>query len=70
MFSPLQTLANWRIVEQNGWTAVPFALGATGLFSLIALMALGARQATEEASLTPHQPAPTTGEPGRADLTY
>ena len=70
MFSPLQTLANWRIVEQNGWTAVPFAVGAIGLLALIVLVHICTRQAAEDASITPHRPAPAAGEPGRADLIY
>ena len=70
LMSPLQTLSNWRTVEQNGWVAVPFALGAIGLLALIVLVHTCTRQAAEDESITPHRPAPAAGEPDRADLIY
>jgi hypothetical protein len=70
LMSPLQTLANWQVVERNGWVGFPFGVGVIGLLALIALVPMGTRQAAEDASINPHRPAPAAGEPGRADLIY
>jgi hypothetical protein len=70
LVSPFRTLANWRVVEQNGWASVPFAIGATGLVALIVLVHTGTRQAAQDASTNPHRPAPAAGDAGRADLIY
>jgi hypothetical protein len=45
LISPFQTIAEWPIVERNGWTTFPFALGWIGVAALINLMISGMRRA-------------------------
>ena len=69
LISPFQTIANWRLVERNGWTTFPFALAGIGVVALIGLMISGMRAAAN-APIDPNQPARAAGDSGRADLIY
>ena len=51
LLNPLQTIANWRIVETNGWGLIPSTIGIFGVLALVALVPTGARLAAEEASV-------------------
>jgi hypothetical protein len=68
LMSPAQTLANWRVVEDNGWVSFPLSVGVIGLVALIALVPTGRRRAAQDASISPPRPAPAEGEPGRAGV--
>lgn len=43
LVNPMRTLANWSLVESNGWSVVPFVMGLTGLVAYLGLMLLGTR---------------------------
>jgi len=73
LISPLQTIANWTVVERNGWTTYPFALSWVGVVALIGLMISGMRAASNasiDSKGDPNQPARAAGDSGRADLIY
>ena len=50
LLSPLQTMANWRVVERYGWVPYASAVGAIGLMAVIALVPAAARQAELDAT--------------------
>ena len=63
LINPLRTLANWPVVEANGWWWMPTLLGLTGLLAYGVLIQLG-RSMTAQPTL--ERPAPAAaGEPGR-----
>lgn len=70
LISPFQTMANWSLVERNGWTSYPFAIGLIGVVAMIVLMPTNMRLAAQDASTDPHRPAPAAGDAGRADFSY
>jgi hypothetical protein len=66
LFNPIRTIANWHLVEANGWVAVPMALGAIGLVAYLRVILTGHRMTVDP---EPDDPAPlvvTAGEPGSA----
>ena len=70
LISPLRTLANWEVVELQGWGVVPLLIGLTGLLAYAVLINLGARVAGQTAA-SDIDPSPAEAEPaGRADAIY
>jgi hypothetical protein len=69
LLNPLRTLANWRLVEAFGWTAVPLVLGITGLLAYVPLLHLSL-EAEKEVPADEPGPAPDTEEPRRVDAIY
>jgi hypothetical protein len=70
LLNPLRTLANWRVVESSGWTAMPLVVGITGLLAYVPLLHLSLQAEDEAAPGDELRPATDTEEPRRADAIY
>jgi hypothetical protein len=70
LLNPLRTISNWSTVEAQGWVAIPFLIGLTGLMAHVELIRMGARATARPVAIDPHHPAPVTGEAGSGDVLY
>jgi hypothetical protein len=70
LFSPLRTLANWKVVEASHWVSLPFALGFAGFLAYVALIHLGMRATTEGAPTDRERSAAEAGAPDSANVLY
>ena len=68
LLNPFRTLANWTVVETQGWLMVPLLAGLTGIVAYLVLIRLGIRMAQEPEVDLPD--ATVAGEAGRADVLY
>jgi hypothetical protein len=70
LLNPLRTLANWHIVERQGWLLVPLMIGVTGMVSYIGLIHLGNVVTAEAMRSDSRVRLPSAGESGSADVVY
>ena len=70
LVNPFRTLANWSVVEANGWGLMPSAIGLIGLLTWLRLVQLGMRPPEPAAPVVPAQPDRATEETGRGDVLY
>ena len=68
LLNPFRTLANWVVVEKEGWLALPLLVGLIGVVAYLVLIRLGIRM-SEEPEVDLHDTT-AAGEPGRADVLY
>jgi hypothetical protein len=69
LLNPFRTITQWRVVESNGWTAGPDAMGAAGVLAYLALFVRGTRATSHAVSLDP-QSVPAEGTTGRGGFLY
>jgi hypothetical protein len=69
LINPFRTITQWGIVEAQGWTPIPYAIGTIGLFAYILLFAWGARE-TSRAAGPVFPEVPEEGVPSRGGLLY
>jgi hypothetical protein len=70
LLNPFRTLANWNLVETNGWFSMPLGLGLAGLLSYLRLIHIGTRLTAQAAATDSERAEASAGEPGSANVLY
>lgn len=70
LLNPFRTLANWNLVETNGWFSMPLGLGLAGLLSYLRLIHIGTRLTAQAAPTDSERTAASAGERDSANVLY